>query len=110
MHTMNPRKPAGGPRGFNPARNSDEGDLFPRIIEMGCTDMCLLAITGPLTGRVLTGNAEGSRGPDVSSAADFLSWYERWLDHVYAGKDNRALELTSPQLQVVREYRMAPAL
>ncbi|MGJ6968089.1 SMI1/KNR4 family protein [Streptosporangium sp. G11] len=102
LHTMDPRKPAGGPRGFSPARNRDEGDLFLRIIEMGCTDMCLLAITGPLTGRVLTGNAEGSWGPDVSSAADFLSWYERWLDHIHAGKDNRALELTSPQLRVTR--------
>ncbi|MGW0816559.1 hypothetical protein ACWD00_25435 [Streptomyces viridiviolaceus] len=26
-----------------------------------------------------------------SSAPDFLAWYERWLDHMVAGLDNRAL-------------------
>ncbi|MFC4883959.1 hypothetical protein ACFPK5_01975 [Streptomyces beijiangensis] len=57
-----------------------------------------MGVTGPLAGRMLHGNAAGFWGPDVSSAPDFLAWYERWLDHLAAGKDNRALELTSPQL------------
>ncbi|WP_031178075.1 hypothetical protein [Streptomyces sp. NRRL B-3253] len=50
-------------------------------------------------GRVVTGNGDGCWGPDVSSAADFLAWYERWLDHLLDGRDNRALELTSPGLR-----------
>ncbi|WP_323179099.1 hypothetical protein [Streptomyces sp. NBC_00320] len=73
-----------------------EGDLFLHIVEMGCSDLCLIAVTGPLAGRVVTGNADGFRPPNVSSARDFLSWYERWLNHMQAGKDNRALGLTSP--------------
>lgn len=55
-------------------------------------------VTGPLTGRVVMGNADGFRGPHVSSAPDFLAWYERWLDPMSAGRDNRALWLTSPAL------------
>lgn len=38
-------------------------------------------------------------GPNVSSATDFLAWYERWLDHMLDGRDNRDLELTSPALR-----------
>ncbi|WP_406274518.1 SMI1/KNR4 family protein [Actinacidiphila glaucinigra] len=98
LFTMN-RKPAGGgPRGFTHAARSDaiHGDLFLHIIEMGCSDLCLIAVTGPLAGRVVTGNADGFWPPNVSSAPDFLSWYERWLNHMRAGKDNTALGLSSP--------------
>lgn len=63
---------------------------------MGCTDLCLIGVTGPLAGRMLTGNADGFWPPNVSSAQDFLSWYERWLDHMRDGKDNDALGPTSP--------------
>ncbi|NML50272.1 SMI1/KNR4 family protein [Streptomyces sp. R302] len=98
LFTMN-RKPAdGSPRGFTHGDHSDalQGDLFLHIIEMGCSDLCLIGVTGPLAGRVVTGNADGFWPPNVSSAQDFLSWYERWLDHMRDGKDNRALGLTSP--------------
>ncbi|CBG67660.1 MULTISPECIES: SMI1/KNR4 family protein [Streptomyces] len=98
LFTMDRQPPDGSPRGFHHALHPDaaRGDLFLHIIEMGCTDLCLIGVTGPLTGRVLTGNADGFRPPNVSSAPDFLSWYERWLDHMREGKDNRALGLTSP--------------
>ncbi|MFD4727708.1 SMI1/KNR4 family protein [Streptomyces seoulensis] len=100
---MNPPEEPGAPRGFESAEaGTQEGDLFLHIIEMGCTDVCLLAVTGPLTGRVLTGNSDGHWGPDVSSATDFLDWYERWLNHMSAGRDDRALELTSPRLRAHR--------
>ena len=98
LFTMN-RKPAdGSPRGFTHVDHPDalQGDLFLHIIEMGCSDLCLIAVTGPLTGRVVTGNADGFWPPNVSSAQDFLRWYERWLNHMRDGKDNRALGLTSP--------------
>ncbi|MFC9153713.1 SMI1/KNR4 family protein [Streptomyces bauhiniae] len=103
LFVMNPRGEPGTPRGFDRAKpGAHEGDLFLHIIEMGCTDVCLVAVTGPLTGRVLTGNSDACWGPDVSSATDFLDWYERWLDHMSAGRDDRSLELTSPRLRARR--------
>ncbi|MEU0690581.1 SMI1/KNR4 family protein [Streptomyces uncialis] len=109
---MNPRGRPGAPRGFTGAGpGAPEGDLFLHIVEMGCTDVCVLGVTGPLTGRVLTGNADGYWGPNVSSAADFLDWYGRWLTHMGAGRDNRALELTSPRLRAhPNRHRMAPEI
>ncbi|MEU9804104.1 hypothetical protein [Streptomyces sp. NPDC051000] len=47
-------------------------------------------------GRMVTGYADGFRRPNVSSAHDFLSRYERRLNPLGDGKDNKALGLTSP--------------
>lgn len=98
LFTMDRQPPDGTSRGFHHVNHPDalQGDLFLHIIEMGCTDLCLIGVTGPLTGRMLTGNADGFWPPNVSSAQDVLSWYERWLDHMRDGKDNDALGLTSP--------------
>ncbi len=86
-------------------------DLFLHSIETGCTDVCVIAATGHLTGRVLIGNGDGYWGPNVSSATDFLDWYERWLNHMSAGCDNRALELTSPRLHAhPNRHRKAPKI
>ncbi|MGW1404161.1 hypothetical protein ACWCRF_37310 [Streptomyces sp. NPDC002405] len=106
---MQKRSDPGTPRGYDEASSAEEGDLFLHIIEMGCTDVCLLTLTGPLTGRVVIGNSDGYWGPGVFSAQDFLAWYERWLDHMAQGRDNRALELTSPQLRShPNRHRLAP--
>ncbi|MFJ3926257.1 hypothetical protein [Streptomyces sp. NPDC090022] len=105
---MQPSLGAGAPRGFEVAGVGKEGDLFLHVIAMGCTDVCVVGLTGPLTGRVVTGNSDGGWGPDVSSADDFLAWYERWLDHMTAGLDNPALELPSPHLRS-HPYRHRPA-
>lgn len=96
--------------GFSDAGPAEhDRGLFLHIIEMGCTDVCVLAVTGPLTGRVLVGNSDGYWGPEVSSAKDFLDWYERWLNHMGAGRDNRALELTSSRLRGhPNRHRVAP--
>jgi hypothetical protein len=98
LFTMNRKPSDGGPRGFTHVDHPDalQGDLFLHVIEMGCSDLCLIGVTGPLVGRVVTGNADGFWPPNVSSAQDFLSWYERWLNHMRDGKDNTALGLTSP--------------
>ncbi|WP_328400203.1 hypothetical protein [Streptomyces sp. NBC_00390] len=101
LFTMNPKDtaagPVGRPRGFSRAyRPTRRGDLFLHVVERGCSDLARIGVTGPLTGRMLIGNADGFWGPNVSSAPDFLAWYERWLDHMGAGRDNRALALTSP--------------
>jgi hypothetical protein len=111
LFTMDPRGEPGRPRGFTFAADPPHrSDLFLHIIEAGCTDLVLLGVTGPLAGRVVTGNADGFWGPHVSSATDFLAWYERWLDHMLDGRDNRDLELTSPALRapldrVLRKHR-----
>ncbi|GHJ93264.1 hypothetical protein SNE510_27830 [Streptomyces sp. NE5-10] len=55
-----------------------------------------VAVTGPLSGRVVTGNASGFPPPDVSSARDFLGWYERRRDHLADGRDDPAPGLSSP--------------
>jgi hypothetical protein len=98
LYTMDRQLPDGAARGFHHVSHPDalRGDLFLHIVEMGGTDLCLIGVTGPLTGRVLVGNADGFWPPNVSSAADFLAWYERWLDHMREGKDNAALGLASP--------------
>ncbi|WP_030691028.1 hypothetical protein [Streptomyces globisporus] len=71
-------------------------------------NLVLTGMTGPLTGRMLTGDADGFWGPNVSSAPDFLAWCERRLDHMAAGRDSRALRLTSPRLHA-RTHRRRPA-
>ncbi|MGW5130017.1 SMI1/KNR4 family protein [Streptomyces sp. NPDC004135] len=111
LFIMQPSSAPDAPRGFDEASSAEEGDLFLHIVEMGCTDVCLLALTGPLAGRVVIGNSDGYWGPNVSSAQDFLAWYERWLDHMSQGRDNRALELTSPQLRShPNRPRLAPKI
>jgi hypothetical protein len=98
---MDPPGEPGAPRGFRragPGVARDGGGLFLPVVEMGCEDVCLVAVRGPLAGRVLIGNGSGYHGPDVSSAIDFPAWYGRWLDHMAAGRDDRALGLTSPRL------------
>ena len=68
-----PQEEAESPRGFSCAgRLPHRGDLFLHIIEAGCTDLLLLGITGPLAGRVVTGNADGFWGP--TSRRPLTSW------------------------------------
>jgi hypothetical protein len=106
FYTMDPPGEPDTPRGFTAVEpHRPDGDLFLDIIEAGCSDVVLLGITGPLTGHVLTGNSDGFWGPNVSSATDFLAWYERWLDQMAAGQDNRALELTSPGVRAQTQGR-----
>lgn len=54
-------------------------------------------------------------GKDEPVAADFycgemeMRRHERWLNHMSAGRGNRALELTSPRLRAHPDrHRMAP--
>ncbi|MFD5971480.1 SMI1/KNR4 family protein, partial [Streptomyces sp. NPDC060311] len=53
---MNPCEELGAPRGFDDAEpGGHKRDLFLHVIEMGCADVCVIAVTGPVTGRVLIG-------------------------------------------------------
>jgi hypothetical protein len=50
----------------------------------GCGYLSLLVVSGPARGRVAD-NTDAPTGPDFTEDADFLAWYERWLDAVLAG-------------------------
>ncbi|MGW6917250.1 SMI1/KNR4 family protein [Kitasatospora sp. NPDC054939] len=73
-----------------PAGSDGRGDCagFPgtiAVVHRGCSDFTLLVVTGPGRGRLVEVNAEGFFAPRFHADADFLSWYERWLDFVLTG-------------------------
>ncbi|MET7397652.1 hypothetical protein ABZS66_29610 [Dactylosporangium sp. NPDC005572] len=55
------------------------------VVYRGCSDHTLLVVTGPGRGRLVEVNADGNFAPHFHADADFLAWYERWLDFVLAG-------------------------
>jgi hypothetical protein len=72
------------------------------IAHHGCTLVTQLVVTGPARGRLLNLDSWGSTGPYVVEDADFLAWYERWLDEAVAGYDigwfGERLPLDEPEL------------
>lgn len=81
------------PYGFTCASPSERGrGRFPLVVEAGCPDPRPAGVTGPPTARVITGDADGFREPNVSSARDSLSRYGRWLAPPADGRDDRAPE------------------
>ncbi|MEO3818007.1 hypothetical protein [Plantactinospora sp. B24E8] len=58
-----------------------------RIADHGCSLFTQLVVTGPARGRLFNLDDEGPVGPYVVEDADFLAWYERWLDETVAGYD-----------------------
>ncbi|WP_157433033.1 hypothetical protein [Actinomadura rifamycini] len=52
----------------------------------GCSLVTRLVVTGPARGRLVNLDDEGPVGPYVVEDADFLAWYERWLDEAVAGR------------------------
>jgi hypothetical protein len=54
------------------------------LSDEGCGYLSILVVSGPARGRVAD-NSDAPAGPNFTSDADFLSWYERWLDAVLAG-------------------------
>ncbi|WP_460304917.1 HEAT repeat domain-containing protein [Actinocorallia aurea] len=57
------------------------------VVHGGCTTYTLLVVTGPLRGRLVRVDLNGVPAPVVLPDADFLAWYERWLDDVIEGRD-----------------------
>ncbi|MBK8270722.1 MAG: hypothetical protein IPK83_21415 [Planctomycetes bacterium] len=55
------------------------------ICHQGCAYYALLIVTGAYRGFVVNINSDGS-GALFSDHADFLSWYERWLDDRIEGR------------------------
>lgn len=84
-----------------------------RVAGHGCSWFTQLIVTGPARGRLFNLDEEGPAGPYVLEDADFLAWYERWLDEVVAGFDvgcfGERLPLDEPQLIAVLADDPAPA-
>jgi len=57
------------------------------VASHGCSLVTQLVVTGPARGRLFNVDAGASPGPYVVEDADFLAWYERWLDEAIAGYD-----------------------
>ena len=75
------------------------------IAHHGCSLVTRLVVTGPARGRLLNLDWEGPAGPYVVEDADFLAWYERWLDEAAAGYGTgwfgERLPLGEPELVAV---------
>ena len=54
------------------------------IGDQGCQSFTGLVLTGPHRGRVVNANDDGCK-PRFAFEANFLDWYERWLDEGIAG-------------------------
>jgi hypothetical protein len=54
------------------------------LSDQGCGYLAILVVSGTASGRV-TDTFDSPNGPAFTSDADFLTWYERWLDAVLAG-------------------------
>ncbi|MBN1172943.1 MAG: SMI1/KNR4 family protein [Micromonosporaceae bacterium] len=54
------------------------------LSDQGCGYLSLLVVSGAARGRVVD-TGEAPTGPNFTPDADFLGWYERWLDAVLGG-------------------------
>lgn len=93
-HLAQPSPYLPGPRYFGDWEQRYEdppgaGRMFLRgtleIAYHGCSLVTRLVVMGPARGRLLNLDWEGPVGPYVVEDADFLAWYERWLDEAVAG-------------------------
>jgi SMI1/KNR4 family protein SUKH-1 len=72
------------PSGVAPGEDDEPYCGTLALSDQGCGYLSILVVSGPARGRV-TDNSDTPAGPTFTSDADFLSWYERWLDAVLAG-------------------------
>ncbi len=57
------------------------------LIHMGCCGYVFLILTGPHRGRMVNVDTDEQFAPQFADYADFLSYYEAWLDEVLIGID-----------------------
>ncbi len=69
---------------FEQTQDALFGGILP-LGSQGCSMYHGLVVTGPHTGRVVNFDHECSGPPVFAFEADFLAWYERWLDEVING-------------------------
>ncbi|MEV0568200.1 HEAT repeat domain-containing protein [Dactylosporangium sp. NPDC050588] len=68
-----------------PDRNFLQGTVS--VAAYGCGLLTQLVVTGRARGRLFNVDVDSEAGPYVVEDADFLAWYERWLDEAVAGHD-----------------------
>lgn len=72
------------------ARSEATAALYGGVMslgEQGCGIVHALILNGPFAGRVVNVNDEVAEHPPLFAfEADFLAWYERWLDEVISGE------------------------
>jgi hypothetical protein len=121
-HLLRPSPYLPGPRYFGDWEERHEeppgpdGMYLPGTLEVaghGCSLYTRLVVTGPARGRLFNLDCGGSLGPYVVEDADFLAWYERWLDEAVAGYDvgwfGERLPLDEPGLIAVLARDPSPA-
>lgn len=54
------------------------------LSDQGCRYLSILVVSGRARGRIAD-TSDSPTGPNFTSDASFLGWYERWLDAVLAG-------------------------
>ncbi len=57
------------------------------VVHHGCTSYTHLVVSGAGRGRLVNVDLNGFPAPYVLEDADFLTWYERWLEELLAGCD-----------------------
>jgi hypothetical protein len=82
LATPFPAEPGRWP--FDPDDDDDPYCGALALSHHGCGYHSILVVSGSARGRVAD-NGDPPDGPAFTSDADFLGWYERWLDAVLAG-------------------------
>ncbi|WP_442603092.1 SMI1/KNR4 family protein [Paenibacillus sp. KN14-4R] len=84
-------EPSGTPSGdWDDDFEDDEDEKYPGLLnigEQGCSYETMLMITGDYRGKVIYADLD-SRKTFFTYEANFLDWYERWLDETIAGYDS----------------------
>lgn len=110
-----PRYPGDWAERYEDPPGSDQNFLRGTlaIADHGCSLYTRLIVTGPARGRLFNLDVEGHVGPYVVEDADFLAWYERWLDEAVAGYDvgwfGERLPLDEPALIATLAEDPSPA-
>jgi hypothetical protein len=81
------------------AEQLDDAELFTGLLvfgTQGCSFDSAIVLEGEFAGRVLYIDHEHDMTPIFCSDANFLEWYERWLDEILAGYDVHAFGEHAP--------------
>lgn len=93
--------------------DDDDDDEYPGLLnigEQGCTYETMLVITGEYRGKVIYIDLD-SRRTFFTYEANFLDWYERWLDETIAGYDSSwfGMRRGGDDRELIALYRSAAA-
>ena len=84
------------------------------IMSEGCCKSVHLVLTGEFKGRVVHLDEEMDGGPVFTWDTDFLSWFERWLDELITGWEDRDFKDSMPGSpdrlwEIIQSPKVTPA-